>query len=84
VIPLTETRTSRHSAHVAIISAGEWITASGEWVNDRTHGDVEKRILGISSRGVSPQKPSSRLRANCGCMKSSTTVSGVARKERER
>jgi exodeoxyribonuclease V alpha subunit len=20
------------------ISAGEWITASGEWVNDRTHG----------------------------------------------
>ena len=24
--------------HAAIISAGEWITASGEWVNDRTHG----------------------------------------------
>jgi len=24
--------------HVATISAGEWITASGEWVNDRTHG----------------------------------------------
>src|ERR1700720_1813073 len=22
----------------AVISAGEWITASGEWVNDRTHG----------------------------------------------
>src|SRR5271166_6981304 len=22
----------------ATISAGEWITASGEWVNDRTHG----------------------------------------------
>ena len=22
----------------ASISAGEWITASGEWVNDRTHG----------------------------------------------
>jgi exodeoxyribonuclease V alpha subunit len=21
-----------------VISAGEWITASGEWVNDRTHG----------------------------------------------
>jgi exodeoxyribonuclease V alpha subunit len=20
------------------VSAGEWITASGEWVNDRTHG----------------------------------------------
>ena len=24
--------------HAATISAGEWITASGEWVNDRTHG----------------------------------------------
>src|SRR5690349_15035366 len=24
--------------HAAMISAGEWITASGEWFNDRTHG----------------------------------------------
>src|SRR5438309_7278963 len=24
--------------HAAAISAGEWITANGEWVNDRTHG----------------------------------------------
>src|ERR1700685_4151506 len=24
--------------HVALISAGEWITASGDWTNDRTHG----------------------------------------------
>ncbi|TVP83890.1 ATP-dependent RecD-like DNA helicase [Thioalkalivibrio sp.] len=24
--------------HAASIAAGEWITASGEWVNDRTHG----------------------------------------------
>ena len=24
--------------HAATISAGEWITGSGEWVNDRTHG----------------------------------------------
>ena len=24
--------------HAAIISAGEWITASGEWTNDRNHG----------------------------------------------
>src|ERR1700734_1761160 len=24
--------------HAATISAGEWITASGEWVNDRPHG----------------------------------------------
>ena len=24
--------------HAAAVSPGEWITASGEWVNDRTHG----------------------------------------------
>jgi exodeoxyribonuclease V alpha subunit len=24
--------------HAAVISAGEWVTASGEWINDRTHG----------------------------------------------
>jgi exodeoxyribonuclease V alpha subunit len=24
--------------HAAVISAGEWITASGDWTNDRTHG----------------------------------------------
>src|SRR6056297_720292 len=24
--------------HAAMISAGEWITASGVWINDRTHG----------------------------------------------
>jgi exodeoxyribonuclease V alpha subunit len=24
--------------HAAAISAGEWVTATGEWVNDRTHG----------------------------------------------
>src|SRR6266436_6409539 len=24
--------------HAAAISAGEWITAAGDWVNDRTHG----------------------------------------------
>ncbi len=24
--------------HAAMIAAGEWITASGEWTNDRTHG----------------------------------------------
>ena len=28
--------------HAAIISAGEWITASGEWVNDHTHGQQFK------------------------------------------
>jgi exodeoxyribonuclease V alpha subunit len=28
--------------HAATIVAGEWITASGEWVNDRTHGQQFK------------------------------------------
>ena len=28
--------------HAAVISAGEWVTASGEWVNDRTHGQQFK------------------------------------------
>ena len=28
--------------HAAAISAGEWITASGDWVNDRTHGQEFK------------------------------------------
>ena len=28
--------------HAATISAGEWVTASGEWVNDRTHGQQFK------------------------------------------
>ena len=28
--------------HAAVISAGEWVTASGEWVNDRIHGQQFK------------------------------------------
>src|SRR5271156_2196918 len=28
--------------HAAAISAGEWITAAGEWINDRTHGQQFK------------------------------------------
>jgi exodeoxyribonuclease V alpha subunit len=28
--------------HAAAIAAGEWITASGDWVNDRTHGQQFK------------------------------------------
>jgi hypothetical protein len=34
----------------AIISAGKWITASGEWANDRTHGQQFKaRFLKTSA-----------------------------------
>src|SRR5829696_549708 len=36
--------------HAASIAAGEWITASGEWVNDRTHGQQFKaRFLRTSA-----------------------------------
>src|SRR5436305_192065 len=28
--------------HAATVAAGEWITASGEWINDRTHGQQFK------------------------------------------
>ena len=28
--------------HAAAISAGEWVTASGEWINDRTYGQQYK------------------------------------------
>src|SRR5258705_13635253 len=36
--------------HAAAISAGEWITAAGDWVNDRTHGHQFKaRFLKTSA-----------------------------------
>ena len=36
--------------HAAIISAGEWITASGQWINDRAHGQQFKaRFLQTSA-----------------------------------
>jgi exodeoxyribonuclease V alpha subunit len=35
--------------HAAIISAGEWITASGEWINDRAHGQFKARFLKTSA-----------------------------------
>jgi exodeoxyribonuclease V alpha subunit len=36
--------------HAATISAGEWATTSGEWVNDRTHGQQFKaRFLRTSA-----------------------------------
>ncbi len=36
--------------YAATISAGEWITASGEWINDRTHGQQFKaRFLKTSA-----------------------------------
>ena len=36
--------------HAAAIAAGEWITVTGEWVNDRTHGQQFKaRFLKTSA-----------------------------------
>src|SRR3954468_23915307 len=36
--------------HAASIAAGEWITATGEWVNDRNHGQQFKaRFLRTSA-----------------------------------
>jgi exodeoxyribonuclease V alpha subunit len=36
--------------HSATIAAGEWITETGEWVNDRTHGQQFKaRFLRTSA-----------------------------------
>src|SRR6266571_2991048 len=38
--------------HAAAISAGEWITATGNWINDRTHGQQFKaRFLKTSEAG---------------------------------
>jgi exodeoxyribonuclease V alpha subunit len=39
--------------HSATISAGEWITATGEWVNDRTHGQQFKAHFMRSSAPTS-------------------------------
>ena len=50
----TKARGHRHLVTVvgraAMVAAGEWITASGEWVNDRTHGQQFKaRFLRCSA-----------------------------------
>lgn len=39
--------------HAAMISAGEWITATGDWVNDRNHG------LQFKARFLKTSEPSS-------------------------
>jgi exodeoxyribonuclease V alpha subunit len=53
--------------HAATIAAGEWITASGEWVNDRTHGQQFKaRFLRTSAptsvEGIEKYLSSSMIR----------------------
>ena len=39
--------------HAAMVSAGEWITASGEWINDRTHGQQFKARFAKTGKGLS-------------------------------
>ena len=39
--------------HAAVIAAGEWVPASGEWVNDRTHGQQFKSRFMCSSAPTS-------------------------------
>ena len=41
------------TGHAAMISAGEWITATGEWTNDRNHG------LQFKARFLKTSEPSS-------------------------
>jgi hypothetical protein len=49
--------------HAATIAAGEWITASGEWVNDRTHGQQFKARFRALHSG-DPLSPCSLLKAS--------------------
>lgn len=46
--------------HAATISAGEWITASGDWVNDRTHGQQFKARFLRTSEPTSEYTPGTR------------------------
>ena len=49
--------------HAAIVSAGEWITASGEWINDRAHGQqFGARFLKTSARPAGREPPSTNSR----------------------
>ena len=36
--------------HAAAVSAGEWIMASGQWVNDRTHGHAKKLVRAFGEK----------------------------------
>ena len=64
----------------ASISAGEWITASGEWINDRTHGQqFRARFLKTSTptsiEGIEKYLGSGMIRGigpHMGCFQSSS------------
>src|SRR5262245_34929702 len=52
--------------HAATIAAGEWITASGEWVNDRTHGQQFKARFLRTSPPTSADGIEKYLSSGCG------------------
>jgi hypothetical protein len=58
--------------HAAIITAGEWITASGEWVNDHTHGQQFK------ARFMRTSAPTSII-SKLYCKNWKTTTSTIGR-----
>jgi exodeoxyribonuclease V alpha subunit len=52
-------------SHAAALAAGEWITASGEGVNDRTHGrQFKARFL---PRGPGSPSPGTEAQADRSC-----------------
>jgi exodeoxyribonuclease V alpha subunit len=52
--------------HAAAVSAGEWITASGEWVNDRTHGQQFRANVRDLSVFAATRRPIRARRMCCG------------------
>ena len=53
--------------HAAMVSAGEWITASGEWINDRTHGQQFKARFMRTSEPSSIEGIEEGVVARIGC-----------------
>ncbi len=51
--------------HAAAISAGEWITAAGHWVNDRTHGQQFKARLLKTSTPTSAEDRANEQASGC-------------------
>ena len=59
-----------------MVSPGEWITASGEWVNDRTHGQQFKGALHAHLRAVLDRDPTGEY-ADCCKFMNLQTLAGV-------
>jgi hypothetical protein len=56
--------------HAATISAGQWITATGGWVNDRTHGQQFRaqflRSVGCGRGGLLSLEKADEKCSSCG------------------